>query len=372
MIEGALTIREVNTRLKGVVEGGFPPVWVKAELAELKTYASGHWYFTLRDAETSARCVMWKASAARMRAVPTVGMAVVALARPNFYVDKGEFRWQVDQMLPTSGEGDAALALKRVREALERDGLLAGERKRPLPPFPMRVAIVTSLQAAALRDMVTVARRRWPAELLVVPASVQGEAAGRELVAALGRVGALGVEACIVGRGGGSQDDLAAFNLEAVCRAIAAVPVPVISAVGHETDTTLADLVADRRAETPTAAVELLFPDQAELRATLQSASTRLVGGLSRRTRVVDERLSRAQDRIQFALERRITTAGQRLDRLAAQLDALSPLKVLGRGYALPRDVTGRVLRRRAEFTPGLGFRLRVMDGEVQSRVEEA
>jgi exodeoxyribonuclease VII large subunit len=370
LIDGALSVTEVSARLKGAVEGALGQVWVKGELAELKVYASGHWYFTLRDRECQVRCVMWRTYAQQIKARPPEGAEVFVRARPDFWQERGEVRLSAVALLRTEGVGDAERALRQAREALERDGLLDPARKRPLPPFPMRVAIVTSVEGAALQDMVTVTRRRWPAGLLVVGSTVQGEAAERDLLRALALVNRLRADLCIVGRGGGSREDLAAFNLESVCRAIAAVRVPVISAVGHQTDVTLADLVADRRAETPSAAIEMALPDQAEVQAALRAQGTRLATALRRRTRLAEERLYRAEDRMRHVVERRLEGSRERLGRLGAQLDALSPLRVLGRGYAVARDEAGRVLRRMEDFPEGLGFRLRVSDGDVEARVE--
>lgn len=371
MIDGALSVSQVSAQLKGAVEGALGQVWVKGELAELKVYGSGHWYFTLRDSDCQLKCVMWRTYAQNQKVRPPEGVQVFVKARPSFWEERGEVRLSAVALLRTDGVGDAELALRRTREALERDGLLDPARKRALPAFPMRVAIVTSLEGAALHDMVTVARRRWPARLLVVGSTVQGEAAERDLVRALGIVNRLKADICIVGRGGGSREDLAAFNLEAVCRAMAAVRVPVVSAIGHETDVTLADLVADRRAETPSAAIELALPDRLDVGAALTAHGNRLAGGLRRRTRLAEERLYRAEDRLRHGVERRLTRSRERMVRLGAQLEALSPLRVLGRGYALPRDATGRVLRRAQDFLPGLAFRLRVVDGVVDARVEE-
>lgn len=372
MTGGALTVSEVNARLKGAVEGALGQVWVKGEVTGLRVHGSGHWYFTLRDGESQIRCAMWRTYAQRQPGgPPPEGIEVFVRARPNYWEERGEVSLSVVTLLRTDGVGDAALAFERTRAALERDGLLDPARKRGLPPFPLRVAIVTSLDGAALHDMATVARRRWPARLLVVGSAVQGESAERDLVRALRLVNRLRADVCIVGRGGGSREDLGAFNLESVCRAMAAVQVPVVSAVGHQTDVTLADLVADRRAETPSAAIALALPDQADVTAMLAAQGTRLAGGLRRRTRVVEQRLFRAEDRLRLGVERRVVGARERLAALGARLDALSPLAVLRRGYALPRALDGRALRRRDDFVPGLRLRLRVSDGEVGARVEE-
>jgi exodeoxyribonuclease VII large subunit len=371
--EAAWTVSHVVATLRGAVESAFGQIWVKGEVTELKVYESGHWYFTLRDADSQIRCVIWRTYAQRLKARPADGTEVYILARPGFWPEKGELRLSAVTLLPTAGIGLQQLALERVREALARDGLFDPARKRPLPPFPRAIALVTSPEGAALQDMVTVARRRWPSvRLLVAASAVQGEQAERDLVRALGLVNRLTVDLCIVGRGGGARDDLGAFNSEAVCRAIAAVSVPVISAVGHETDVSLADLVADLRAPTPTAAMEMALPDRDHVDHRLEQVAARLAGGLRRRTRLAGERLFRTEDRMHHAISSRVTRHGDRLARLGAQLDALSPLRVLGRGYAVACSPEGRVLRRQADFSPGDPFTLRVSDGEVGARVADA
>jgi exodeoxyribonuclease VII large subunit len=261
---------------------------------------------------------------------------------------------------------------EKVKATLERDGLLDPARKRPLPAYPRCLAVVTSLDGAALRDIITVARKRAPGlRLLVVGTKVQGVEAEAEIAKALGRVNRLGVpDLCLLARGGGSREDLGAFNSEIVCRALAAVRIPTVSAVGHETDLTLADLVADLRAPTPSAAIEQAVPDFTEVAHRAAALGTRLAGALRRRTRVSAERLARTADRLEASLTRRLSQRRHHLERLTAQLDALSPLRVLERGYGVALSVEGRVLRRRHEFPPGLPFRLRISDGTVPARVE--
>ncbi|HJS48305.1 MAG TPA: exodeoxyribonuclease VII large subunit, partial [Gemmatimonadales bacterium] len=262
-MDRALTVAEVTRAARGAIEAHLPPAWVKGEVQELKRYQSGHWYFTLRDPAAQVRCVMWKRDALRAGTPPEAGTEVFVHARPTVWEERGEFRLTVTDLLATEGVGLAALEVERVRRRLEADGLLDPARKRPLPGLARRIAVVTSLDGAALRDIIIVTRRRWPAtELLVVGSRVQGAEAPPELARALALVNRLeGVDACIVGRGGGAKEDLSAFNDEAVCRALAAVRVPTVSAVGHETDVSLTDLVADVRAATPSAAAELLVPD---------------------------------------------------------------------------------------------------------------
>lgn len=368
--QDVLTVSQLAGAVKGLLEGTIGSLWVRGELTDCKVWSSGHWYFTLRDAGAQLRCCMWRTYAQRAGRPPADGTSVYAFGRPTLYEGKGEFQFLVQRLLPTAAVGAQQLRLERVRQALAADGLFDVARKRALPRCAERVALVTSTDGAALRDIVTVTRKRWPAATLFVLASrVQGDGAARELVAALRLVNRLDVELCIVARGGGAQLDLAAFNHEAVCRALAAVRVPTISAVGHETDVSLTDLVADLRAATPSAAAELAFTDAADVRRHVHQLGGRLARSLGRRAELVEERLARAGDRLEAAVDQRLAAAAHRSDRLGAELDALSPLRVLERGYAVPRDESGRVLRRLADFAPGADFDLRVADGMVPSRV---
>lgn len=368
----ALSVSELVGVLRNSVESAARQVWVKGEVSSLKSFGKGDWYFTLRDAESCIRCVMWKTYTVRVGEPPAEGTEVYALGNPTVWEKKGELKFPVVVLLPTAGTGLQQLGKEKVRAALEKDGLLAPERKRPLPEFPSVLAVVTSQDGAALHDIIIVARRRWPrVRLLIVPAQVQGDGAPAALVRAIGRVNRLeGVDLCVVARGGGSREDLLAFDDERVCRAIAALRMPSICAVGHETDLSLADLVADMRAATPSAAMELALPDRVHYLRHAGSLGTRLAHGLRRRNEVLEARLARSGDRIRMAMGRRITEPRSRMERLAAQLEALSPLAVLARGYSVARLADGRVARRRADLPSGTGFTLRVSDGAVPSRSE--
>ena len=367
------SVTQLTTAAKRIVEGSFErPLWIRGEVVGCKAWPSGHWYFNLRDAASQVRCCLWKRDVVRGSKPPADGTEVFVLARPGMYEAKGEFQLNVVRMLPTAAIGQAQRELERVKLLLQKEGFFDPTRKRPLPAHVATLAVVTSTAGAAIRDIITVARRRWPSvRVLVIGARVQGDGAVGELVRALRLVNRLpGVEVCIVGRGGGDREDLAAFNTEAVCRALAAVRVPTISAVGHETDISLTDLVADVRAATPSAAAELALTDQRDVRRALADLASRLAGGLAGRTRLGLERVDRAADRLQSAMEAGLERRRHHVARLAAQLDALSPLRVLERGYAVPSGPDGHVLKRRAEFRPGEPFTLRVADGRVDARVE--
>jgi exodeoxyribonuclease VII large subunit len=356
-----------------VVEQGIGPLWVRGEISGLKTYSSGHWYFTLCDAQAQIRCVMWRTYTQRHKTPPPDGTQVFLFGTPTLWEERGEFRLNVTQLLITDKVGQQQLALERIRDALARDGLFDPSRKRTLPVLPGTIAVVTSPDGAALRDIITVAHRRWPTvQLLVLGARVQGAEAEADLVRALRRVNRLpAADCCVLARGGGAKEDLAVFNSESVCRALAGVQVPTISAVGHETDLCLTDLVADVRAATPSAAMELVLPDREDFARQVAGLGFRLGTALSRGTRLARERLARSADRLQAALDQRLERRRRDLERLGAQLDALSPLKVLDRGYSVARGADGRVLRDRAAFPPGLDFTLRVTDGDVAARVRE-
>lgn len=367
--DGAWSVWQVTQRARQLVEAGFPRLWVRGEITGFKKYGSGHWYFGLRDRSAQVRCVMWRSDAERVRQPPEDGLEVFAHAEPSVWEERGEFRLTVRQLLPARAEGDWQLRLERAREALRRDGLLDPARKRPLPPIPTRIGVVTSPDGAAFRDILAVLRRRWPAvEVVLVPARVQGDTAEAELRRALALVNRIPVDLVIVGRGGGSREDLWTFNSEAVARAVAAVRVPTVAAVGHETDVTLTDLVADVRAPTPSAAAEAVVPDRREQATALRAHARRLQVGLGRLVELGAQRLDRTGDRLVAASTAGCARARSRLDRAGATLEALSPLRVLGRGYALARDADGHVLSRTAQFRPGMPFRLTVQDGDVDAR----
>jgi exodeoxyribonuclease VII large subunit len=368
--EGAWTVSEVTRRARAVVENGMHPLWVRGELTDFHPARSGHWYFALRDEQAQLRCAMYAKHTRKFTAPPTEGMQVFALAQPTVYPEKGEFQLTVVELLSSDRDGMRRAAFQKAKANLEQDGLLDPRRKRPLPPYPRRIAIVTSRDSAVLHDVRVVIARRWPlSQLVLVPATVQGVEAENELCRALSILPSIRfLDVAIVGRGGGSQEDLWAFNSERVARAVAAAPVPVISAVGHETDVTLCDLVADLRAPTPSAAAEAATPDRDEMLEHLGHLGGRLAQCLQARADRVHDRVTRSGERLTGALRGVLDRADARITTFAARLDALSPLAVLGRGYAIARGEDGHVLRRVDEFPPGLRFRLRLTDGEVHAQ----
>jgi len=369
--DGAWSVSAVNRRARMAIEGSLEPLWVQGEMTGLKVHQNGHWYFTLRDKQSQLRCTMFRDDARRVPAEPAEGMEVLVYGRPSIYEKRGDFQVTVSRLHSTEEGGLFRIAFEKARAALAKEGILDRPRK-PLPLYPRWIAVVTSVDGAALRDIMAVAARRWPvAQIAVIGTRVQGEGAADEVVRALRTITQLTkVDVAIVGRGGGSKEDLQVFNEERVARAVAAVPVPVISAVGHETDVTLCDLVADHRAATPSAAAQMATPDREEVMEGLGHLGVRLAHGLSSRVQRMEERAGRTGDKLVTAIERRLEVVGSRLSVASGRLDALSPLGVLGRGFAVPRDATGRVLRRAADFRAGERFDLRVVDGTVKARVE--
>lgn len=367
------TVSAVNAAAREMVEGVFPPLRVTGEVANFTRARSGHCYFTLRDADAQLRCVMWREEARRLPTTPAEGMQVSALGRLTLYEARGEFQLVVSD-LDGHGEGLWKLAFDRLRTKLDAEGLTSPERRRPVPRAPGCVGVATSLSGAALRDVLAVVRRRAPwTRVVVAGCKVQGEGAADEIAEAVRLLGRSGcADVLIVGRGGGSIEDLWAFNEEAVARAIAESPVPVISAVGHETDVTLADLVADLRAPTPSAAAEAAVPDGARVRGELDALRTRLEDAAGRHVAGARHSVAALGARLASAGEHAVRTRRERLAATAGRLHALSPLGVLARGYAVPTGPDGKLLRSAKEFAPGARFTLTVADGSVPCRVEDA
>jgi exodeoxyribonuclease VII large subunit len=392
----ALTVSQVTQQVKALLENDLilQDLWVKGELSNAKIHSSGHFYFTLKDARSQLKGVMWASNVRRMRFRPEDGIAVLIRGQVAVYEPGGVYQIYATEIEP-AGVGALHLEFEALKKRLAAEGLFDEALKRPLPAFPRRIGLVTAPGGAALRDMITVAQRRHPGvRLLLAPALVQGAEAPASLIGALHALSrAPEVDVIIIGRGGGSMEDLWAFNDEALARAIRACPVPVVSAVGHETDWTIADFVADRRAATPSAAAEIVVPARAELLGQVQSLATRLSVAVRRQVERKRERLERAtnrpvllrpegrlqqerqrldqlQERLEAAFRKGLERRQLRLGSLAGRLDALSPLAVLGRGYAIAFDAAGRPVRQAARMQPGDHLRVRVAEGALACRVE--
>jgi exodeoxyribonuclease VII large subunit len=360
----AIAVSTFTEILKDVVEGAFVPLWVRGEVSDFKVHRNGHWYFCLRDQASTLKCVVWVRDQHALPAPPDDGMLVTALGNPGVYAARGELRFTVRRM-EAEGEGLWRKALEQTRLRLERDGLLDVSRKRSLPRFPRCIAVVTSSSGAALHDIVAVIRRRAPGvELVVVHAAVQGERAPLELCAALDRVTRWGgAELVIIGRGGGSREDLWAFNDERVARAVAACPVPTISAVGHEVDITLCDLVADLRAPTPSAAAETAVASRIEVALELGAQRARLFDAMQACLCEPRDRAIAASHALTTSVAGRLNAGRASMSALAGRLHALSPLATLERGYAVATDASGNTLASVRDFAAGRPFALRLRDG---------
>lgn len=391
-----LSVSELNARIKGLIESDpvLGSVYVRGELSNYKVYPSGHHYFTLKDAESSLRCVMFRSAASKLRFRPESGMRVTAWGRVAVYPRDGAYQLYCEGLMP-EGAGDLQVAYEQLKAKLAAEGLFDPAHKKPIPRYPERIAVITSSAGAAVHDIIRVLRKRWPvAKVVLLPVRVQGVEAPPEIAGALRYANKYRVaDVIITGRGGGSIEDLWAFNDERVARAIYASELPVISAVGHEPDVTIADFVADLRAATPSNAAELVAPDMSELRDALRSAAARLDQavdrGLSQRraaltelssrrvmqspTGFIDQRrleLDSIRLRLDAAATGRLNRERQEFARLAAKLDALSPLKVLGRGYSIALDAEGRAVREAAQLKAGDKLDLRLSRGGAKCLVE--
>ncbi len=392
-----LSVSQVSRYIKGWMDGDelLSGLLVRGEISNYKMYPSGHHYFTLKDADSALRCVMFRGDAVRMRFRPENGMQAIAAGRITVFPRDGQYQLYCVRLTP-EGAGDLQVAFEQLKNKLMSEGLFDPSHKKPLPPYPKRIALVTSPAGAAVRDMLRILNARWPmTEVLVVPVHVQGEQAAEEIAAAIDYVNYYSLSDLIItGRGGGSAEDLWAFNEEPVARAIYNSTIPVISAVGHEPDVTISDFVADLRAATPSNAAELAVPDQAELNNTLRQLAHRLerAGRMPltaareklerlKKARVLAEPGEYIRDRrllldhqskgLVHGLEKRLAGEKQRFGQLAAALDALSPLKVLGRGYSITRDENGQLVTSAAQVEIGQTVSVRVEDGTLACRVEE-
>lgn len=370
--EDALTIAQLTTAAKEIIEGAFPPIWIKGEVGNFTAHRNGHWYFSLRDATAQLSCVVWSRDVRRIPAPPDEGMQVMAHGQLSVYAARGQMQFMVRSM-EAEGEGLWRKAFAKTRAALEKDGLLDPARKRALPRFARRVAVITSPDGAALHDIVSVIQRRNPGvEIIVVAAAVQGETAPDSLVAALDRVARWrGADVVIIGRGGGSREDLWAFNDERVARAIAACPIPTISAVGHEVDFTIADLVADHRAATPSAAAETAVPVLAEIIAGVRALGAAIRAATEQRVHDGGRLLLQLSRDLAVRSLRNVERRRARVQELAARLETLSPLATLARGYAVALNEAGGALPSAALFTPGMPFAIELRDGRVHATADD-
>ena len=354
-----LTVSDLTQQIKILLETGLAPVWLTGEISNFKRHTSGHFYFSLKDENAQIPCVMWAGRNRNLYFLPQDGMQVLAHGQVTVYEKRGYYQLEVWQMQP-AGVGALQMAFEQLKRRLRTEGLFDEAHKKPLPEFPNTVGIVTSPTGAAIRDLVSVLRRRWPAiEIVLRPVRVQGEGAAEEIAAAIAEFNEYKkVDVMIIGRGGGSLEDLWAFNEEKVARAIFASKIPVVSAVGHEIDSSISDFVADVRAATPSAAAELVAPDAAEVRRQLQYLGHKLLLHLRRFVQIQRERLNRLassyglrqpldlarqrsqqlddlQRRMLLAMQNRLEVCKQQLQAKEQRLRALSHQSILQRGFAI-------------------------------------
>jgi len=390
------SVSEINNYIKNLLDSDvlLDGVFIRGELSNYKVYPSGHHYFTMKDADGAIRCVMFKSSANRLRFRPESGMKVIVFGRVTVYPRDGAYQLYVNE-LQLDGVGDLYIAFEQLKAKLEAEGLFDSRHKKSIPEYPDTIAVVTSPAGAAVRDIIRVLGRRWPmSKIVLLPVRVQGSEAPGEIAAALDYANRYKVaDLIITGRGGGSIEDLWAFNDEFVARAIFASEIPVISAVGHEPDVTIADFVADLRAATPSNAAELAVPDRYELWDMLHALEARLFGNLSSRLSLYRHRLEAysekrvlkdpvnliadrkvaldsIQERLTGAMRASVAEFRREYVERAAKLDAMSPLKVLARGYAIAENESGRVIRSKNDVKSGDKIRIRVQKDTIGCTVD--
>ncbi len=388
------SVSELNRNIRFMLEDNFSNVWVEGELSSFIHHSSGHMYFSVKDDKAVVRCAMFKGSNSRVKFKPESGMQVVVRGKVSFYAPRGDTQMIVEDMEP-KGIGALQVAFDQLKKKLYQEGLFDASNKKPIPYFPNRVGIVTSLSGAVIHDIQHVLDRRFPkADLVIAPVQVQGADAKYEIQKAIQDLNEFNaVDVIILARGGGSMEDLWAFNEEIVARAIFDSKIPIISAIGHEVDYTIADFVSDERAPTPSAAAEMVYPIQLELEMTLeriQKQLKRLMQSVmeeseERLDRILQnhflnkpqlllempsERLERVQEKLAMGLERKYTQHAHRFAGLIGKLEVLSPLSSLARGYSIVFDAeSNNIIKSTRALKPGQRLRTRLADGEFTSEV---
>ena len=396
MSEHIFGVSELNNYIKGILDEDplLSAVYVRGELSNYKVYPSGHHYFTMKDENGTMRCVMFKGSALKLRFRPESGMKVIAFGRVALYPRDGVYQLYVNVLTP-DGVGDLQIAFEQLKEKLYREGFFDPEHKKPIPRYPMRIGVITSSAGAAVHDIIRVLRKRWPlGKILLLPVRVQGEEAPSEIAGAIRCANRYQIaDVLIVGRGGGSMEDLWCFNDERVACAIFASGIPIISAVGHEPDITISDFVADLRAATPSNGAELCAPDYAELANYLLSQKMRIFQSVKKELDACRQRLGSIadkrvlQDPKNYVEDRRValdhiqsrltsvtgallSSRRESFATCAAKLDALSPLKVLGRGYAIAWKEDGTVIKSSGDVKTGDEIKLRLKKDAISCVVK--
>ncbi len=394
-----LTVSQINTYLKSIIEDdiNLKNIYISGEISNFTNhYRTGHLYFTLKDEKGAVKAVMFRQSASRLRFVPENGMKVLIRGSIGVYERDGTYQIYCDDMIP-EGLGELTIAFEQLKTKLDNMGLFRPEHKKPIPEMPQKIGVITSPTGAALQDILSVLERRFPlAEVVFEGVQVQGDSAALQIAAAIDKFSLMGgADVLIVGRGGGSIEDLWAFNEEIVAMAIYNCKIPVISAVGHETDFTIADFVADLRAPTPSAAAELAVPDQRELLFTVDKTLDVLDDSIGRvlerylyrllqfenilnqhspekTVELYSQLLSACEDKIKLTFKNKIESYENALSGYASKLDAMSPLKVLLRGYAIVEDENGLPIKSCRDAEAGSNIKVRLHDGEINCTVNEA
>lgn len=396
MEQKILSVTELNQLVRGKLERDpdLQSVCIRGEISNYKLYPSGHHYFSLKDSESAIRCVLFRGNALSLRFRPENGMQVLAVGRVSLYPRDGSYQFYCTRLLP-DGAGDLSVAFEQLKQKLFQEGLFDPAHKKKLPAFPHRIGIVTSPAGAAVHDMLRILGKRYPlSRVILLPVRVQGAEAPGEIARAIDYANAHAIaDVLIVGRGGGSVEDLWAFNDEGVSRAIFRSRIPVVSAVGHEPDVTISDFTADLRAATPSNAAELVAPDQSELRAALEGMRASMLASMRQRLTRSRQQLTglsaspMLRNPMNYLQERRLRldkltgdfrrvgtrllqARRQGLIRLSASLDAMSPLKVLARGYSMTADADGRLISSVTEVSPGQSLTILVSDGRIRAAVE--
>lgn len=390
------SVSQLNNYVKGILDRdeNLVHVFVTGEISNFKAHYSGHMYMTVKDETSSVKAVMFARNASKLRFTPENGMKILVLGRVSLFTRDGSYQLYIDDMQP-DGVGDLNMAFEQLKKKLETEGLFRQEHKKPIPRFPERVGVVTSATGAAVQDIFNVLKRRFPAaEVVLRPCQVQGDGAAEDIAKAIYEFNRLkGADVLIVGRGGGSVEDLWAFNEEVLARAVFASEIPVISAVGHETDYTICDFVADLRAPTPSAAAECAVPDRLELLARLTSAKQHICSLVRNRFDTEREKLNAIgknaalydplysinekkrelvylEDKLSSLVTSELEKNKSRVSATAGKLDALSPLRVISRGYALV-EKNGRTVTKTADLQTGDFIRIKLSDGSFSANVKE-
>ena len=398
MERSVLSVKQLNMYVKSLIEGDarLAFISIKGEISNFKNhFSSGHFYFTLKDNDAAIRCVMFRAYASAVKFRPEDGMEVILTGRVSIYERDGQYQFYAEEM-HNAGQGDISVRFEQIKKKLAEEGLFDEESKRPIPKFPENIAVVTSNTGAAVQDIMNILSRRYPlARVIMCPVAVQGELAVPDMVNTLERIYALNnVDLIIIGRGGGSIEDLWAFNSEALARKIYESPIPVISAVGHETDFTICDFVADLRAPTPSAAAELAVPNSAELKNKIEKLQSNMCSLLRAKynycaTRfdavtaspmlkkpldalIFDryEHLDKLSEKIFTLTEKKINEREKQFSLLSSVLETLSPLKVINRGYAVA-EANGEIVKSIYQVKIGDSLNLRLNDGRLTCQITE-